>query len=69
MGIFVTPDVASRSFQKGKHVDHIHAELAITVAKLASRSLERDGIQLNVVVHPLVGVEQVLIHFSRLSEN
>ena len=38
-------------------------------AKLASQSLDRDGIQLNVVIRPHAEVEQLLVHLSKLSEN
>ena len=69
MGIFVTNDMASRSFQNDKHVDRVHAELAVTHARLTSLSLNHNGIQLNTVIHPHAEVEQVLVHISKLSEN
>ena len=50
MRIFVTIHVASRSFQNEQHIDCIHAKLVVTFARLASRGLDHNGVQLNAII-------------------
>ena len=47
----------------------IHVELAVTLARLASRSPDHDDIQLDAVIYSHVGLKQVSTYPLGLSEN
>ena len=44
MKIFVTTNMAARSFQNDQHIDRIHVELVVTLTRLASRSPDHDNV-------------------------
>ena len=68
MGIFVTNDVAFKSFQNDRYIDLIQAKLAVTLDRLASRSPDHDGVQLNAVVCSHAGSKQVSTYPLGLGE-